>query len=89
MCKYSLLFSDEAYAELEEMKKHHPNLYNKAKALLAEIEEHPETGTGKPEKLKYDLAGFMSRRISREHRLMYVVEEEEKNVYIYSFLGHY
>ena len=74
---------------MEEYKKSAPKLYQKTKALLAEIEEHPETGTGKPEKLRFDLAGFMSRRINREHRLMYVINEEEKCVYIYSLKGHY
>ena len=89
MGKYKLLFSEEADAELDELKKSRPNLHKKAKKLLEEIEEHPETGTGKPEKLKYDLAGFMSRRLSLENRLMYIVDEENMSVYIYSFLGHY
>jgi toxin YoeB len=89
MGKYKLLFSEEADAELDELKKSRPNLHKKAKKLLEEIEEHPETGTGKPEKLKYDLAGFMSRRLSLENRLMYIVDEENRSVYIYSFLGHY
>jgi toxin YoeB len=89
MGMYELRFSEEADAEWEKIKKSNPRLYKKAKALLAEIEEHPETGTGKPEKLKYELAGYMSRRLSLEDRLMYVVDDDEMCVYIYSFTGHY
>ena len=89
MGKYELRFSEEADAEWEKIKKSNPRLYKKAKALLAEIEEHPETGTGKPEKLRYELTGFMSRRLSLEDRLMYIVDEDEMCVCIYSFTGHY
>jgi len=34
------------------------------------LKEHPRTGTGQPELLKYDLAGYYSRRINRKHRLV-------------------
>lgn len=35
---------------------------------------HPFTGIGKPEPLKGDLSGLWSRRITREHRLVYFFE---------------
>ncbi len=43
----------------------------KINALIKEIQRHPFEGTGKPEPLKGNLAGFWSRRINREHRLVY------------------
>jgi toxin YoeB len=46
-------------------------------ALLAEIRRTPFDGTGKPEPLRFQLAGCWSRRIDREHRLVYQVEESE------------
>lgn len=45
--------------------------------LIKEIQRSPFKGTGKPEKLKHDLAGCWSRRINREHRLVYQVLEDK------------
>jgi len=45
--------------------------------LLEEIRRTPFDGTGKPEPLRFQLAGCWSRRIDREHRLVYQVEESE------------
>ena len=42
--------------------------------LLKDIKEHPFFGIGKPEPLRYNLSGFWSRRITKEHRLIYKVE---------------
>ena len=42
------------------------------------------TGIGKPEPLKYELAGKWSRRINAEHRLVYSVEENQIEVYLFS-----
>ncbi len=42
--------------------------------LIADIQEHPFVGIGKPEPLRYEWAGYWSRRINREHRLVYRVE---------------
>ena len=46
-------------------------------ALLEEIRRTPFEGTGKPEPLRFQLAGCWSRRIDREHRLVCQVEETE------------
>ena len=46
-------------------------------ALLEEIRRTPFEGSGKPEPLRFQLAGCWSRRIDREHRLVYQVEEAE------------
>jgi toxin YoeB len=46
-------------------------------ALLEEARRTPFEGTGKPEQLRFQLAGCWSRRIDREHRLVYQVEEDE------------
>lgn len=46
-------------------------------ALLEEIRRTPFEGIGKPEPLRFQLAGCWSRRIDREHRLVYQVEEAE------------
>lgn len=42
--------------------------------LIRETQREPFTGMGKPEPLKHALAGFCSRRITDEHRIVYKVE---------------
>ncbi|GAG23091.1 unnamed protein product [marine sediment metagenome] len=43
--------------------------------LILEAAENPFKGRGKPEPLKYELAGCWSRRITQEHRLVYEVTD--------------
>jgi toxin YoeB len=47
---------------------------DKINTLIEDIQRHPFTGLGKPELLKRNLRGFWSRRITREHRLVYRIE---------------
>lgn len=49
-------------------------LRDKINRLIDDIQRHPFTGLGKPEPLKQNLRGFWSRRVTREHRLVYRVE---------------
>jgi toxin YoeB len=43
--------------------------------LIREVQREPFEGTGQPEPLKHELTGCWSRRIDREHRLVYQVSE--------------
>lgn len=45
----------------------------KINSLIASIKKDPFKGEGKPEPLKGDLSGYWSRRINREHRIIYAV----------------
>ena len=65
---YELVFSKVADADLRRLKRNEPQAYKKAVKLLEELQEHPQTGTGKPEQLKGDRAGQWSRRITDRHR---------------------
>ena len=47
---------------------------DKINTLIDDIQRRPFTGLGKPEPLKRNLRGFWSRRITREHRLVYRIE---------------
>ena len=86
---YTLVFSKEAEADLRKLKKNEPQAYRKARQLLLELQEHPKTGSGKPEQLKGDRAGQWSRRTSGKHRLVYEIEEKQVRVLILSSYGHY
>jgi toxin YoeB len=57
-------------------------------ALLTEaIIQNPFQGLGKPEALKHNLSGKWSRRITKEHRLIYRIDKS--TLVIYSLRGHY
>jgi toxin YoeB len=57
--------------------------------LVANIQETPFTGIGKPEPLRYDWAGYWSRRITGEHRLVYRVEGNPPVLLIAQCRYHY
>lgn len=57
--------------------------------LLKSIASTPYEGIGKPEKLKGNLIGFWSRRINKEHRIVYKIEISEQKIVVYSIKGHY
>jgi toxin YoeB len=44
--------------------------------LIREVQRDPVSGIGKPEPLKHALAGYWSRRITEEHRLVYKVQDD-------------
>ena len=52
---------------------HDAKLFTKLNTLIEECRRHPFKGTGKPEPLGGNLAGWWSRRINQEHRLVYRV----------------
>ena len=45
-------------------------------ALIKDITRDPFAGIGKPEPLKHQFAGFWSRRIDGEHRVIYQIQDE-------------
>lgn len=45
--------------------------------LIKDIIRSPFDGLGKPEPLKGDLSGFWSRRIDSEHRIVYIINDDE------------
>jgi len=59
----------------------------KIQQLFADMLTHPFTGLGKPELLKHELSGLWSRRINKEHRIIYEVVGDV--IYVYSLKGHY
>jgi len=88
MMAYHLDFSKQAQKDIDFHKKSgNKTVVNKLLVLFTELTEHPFTGTGKPEQLKYNLFGFWSRRINHEHRLVYEVNED--SVLVHSAKGHY
>ncbi len=84
------MFLEQAEKDREYWKKTgNKTIMNRITALLKDMAEHPYTGIGKPEPLRYELAGYWSRRINSEHRIIYSVHEETVVVYVLSMRYHY
>ncbi len=85
-----VIFKPEAVNDLKYWKNSgNKAAQSKIHALLKEISQTPYTGSGQPEALKYDLTGYWSRRLNKEHRIIYRVYEDRKTVEIHSLRGHY
>lgn len=88
--KYTLELTRTAIADIEKHKiAGDKKILKKISKLLNELLEHPRTGTGKPEQLNYELAGFYSRRISKKHRMVYHIKDEIVTVIVLSAHSHY
>lgn len=61
----------------------------KIQRLLVDIQQHPLTGLGKPEALRFDLSGKYSRRIDSKNRLVYDIDELSMIITVHSLRGHY
>ena len=83
---YTSLFEEDVLAHRKSGNK---VIIEKINTLLNELRIHPETGTGKPEKLKGDKSGKWSRRITGKHRLVYQIKEDVVTVLLFSAQGHY
>lgn len=84
-----IIFSPAAIEHWKYWCRTNPAVCVRIKRLLADISEHPYTGIGKPERLKFELAGTWSRRITTEHRIVYQVMEDIIEVEILSMRHHY
>lgn len=68
-------------------KTNNQKVINRIKRLLKDIAKTPYAGIGNPEPLKYQLSGYWSRRIDKEHRIVYKVKNHI--IYIISMRYHY
>lgn len=82
-----LAFTENAWGDYTYWQKIDKKIVKKINELIKDIQRNPFDGIGKPEPLKYDLAGYWSRRIDHEHRLVYQVTEDELLIYACRF--HY
>jgi len=83
----NILFTENAWEDYLYWQQTDKANLKKINKLIKEIQRTPFDGVGKPEPLKFDLAGYWSRRITGEHRLVYKVNET--NVLIAQCRYHY
>ena len=71
-----LLFSSSAWDDYLYWQKTNKKIVKRINILIKEIQRNPLEGIGKPEALRHSLAGYYSRRINEEHRIVYKVQDE-------------
>lgn len=69
-----LIFADEAWEDYLYWQKQDRKIVERINKLIAEVMREPFSGVGKPEPLKYALAGYWSRRINEVDRMVYRIE---------------
>lgn len=82
-----IIFSKNAWDDYTTWFNEDRKVLKKINELIKDIQRTPFEGKGKPEPLKYDLAGYWSRRITLEHRLVY--KFEKNSIYLISCRYHY
>ena len=90
MGKYQIIIKATAEKDLSKHKKSGDLAsIKKIIKILNELKDHPYTGSGDPEPLKFELSGYWSRRINKKDRLIYEVHDDIVTVVVVSALGHY
>lgn len=87
MVEYKIIFSKLADKDKKLLKQ--AGLENKTKELLDIISINPYQNPPSYEKLKGNLTGLCSRRISLQHRLVYEINEDKKEIFVLRMWSHY
>ncbi len=74
------VFAELAWEDYLHWQQQDRKMVERINKLIRETQREPFSGIGKPEPLKHALAGFWSRRINDEHRMIYRVEGEELQI---------
>jgi toxin YoeB len=83
-----IIFLPDAKEDLNYwVKTGNKSIIKKIAQLIEAIQVNPYNGVGKPEALKHSLSGSWSRRINKEHRIIYEIVNDK--LLIYSIKGHY
>jgi len=85
----SLIFEGDTWFVYEQLREKDKKLHKALCKLLKDMlrSDDPASGPGKPERLKHNLSGLWSRRISQKDRLIYKFDDE--HIYIFAIGGHY
>ena len=85
--RLDLFLADQTKEDYDWWREENPKLLKRIDDLIDNCRDTPFSGIGKPEPLKYELAGLWSRRINKEHRLVYLVEVD--TLFVLSCRYHY
>lgn len=76
----NLLWAKTAWEDYLYWQETDKKTLKRINSLLQEIMRHPFTGIGDPEPLRHNWTGYWSRRIDREHRLVYKIKDNEIHI---------
>lgn len=82
-----LTFSTTAWDNYLYWQQTDKKIVKRINALIKDISRSPHEGIGKPEPLKHGLAGYWSRRITDEHRIVYKFQDD--TIFVAQLLYHY
>lgn len=71
-----LSWTEDAWEDYEYWQRTSKEKVKQIGKLIKAIKRDPFKGIGKPEPLKHDFAGYWSRRIDQEHRLVYEIQDD-------------
>lgn len=71
-----LIFSEQAWEDYSYWQQQDRRTLKRINELIEQTCREPFSGIGKPEPLKHALAGYWSRRITEEHRMVYKAEKD-------------
>ncbi len=83
----NLVFAPQAWEDYQHWVQTDRKLLKRINELIKDTVRSPYQGIGKPEPLRHALAGFWSRRITDEHRMVYRIVG--KNLEIAQLRFHY
>jgi toxin YoeB len=69
-----VLFSERAWDDYVHWQETDPSKLARINELIRDVRRQPFKGIGKPEPLRFGFAGYWSRRIDQQHRLIYKIE---------------
>ncbi|MCI1749574.1 MAG: Txe/YoeB family addiction module toxin [Acidipropionibacterium sp.] len=75
-----LVWDENAWADYSWWQAQDRRILKRINTLIEDVARNGNEGIGKPEALKHNSAGYWSRRITDEHRLVYKVVGEEIRV---------
>jgi toxin YoeB len=75
-----LSFTPSGWEDYLWFQEHDRKLLKRINLLIKDVLRTPFEGIGKPELLKADLSGYWSRRITDEHRLIYITTPHEVTI---------
>jgi toxin YoeB len=75
-----LVFADAAWEDYLYWQQQDRRMVERINKLIREAQRAPFEGIGKPEPLKHALAGYWSRRITDEHRMVYKIEGDSLHI---------
>lgn len=70
-----LIFAEQAWEDYLYWQKTDRKILARINNIIQEIRREPFSGIGKPEPLRHALAGYWSRRVNDEHRIIYKIQD--------------